>query len=549
MTDERSSYSADLLDGRYDCVDRIVLNAYNTLCYAPGGFRHWWRQLRDGSDAEVDNAHLMRMAGRFSRRVRGFAKANGIPVIDCAAGERKHETAGAYLSANPEARRLFLILVSRAVAPVWDVQRSGAGALRDIARKKPYVNHYSFHIVDPEWGHLTIKMSGHPPFGAQVILNGHEYVACRARRAGIGFVKEGNCFARLSDAAGLARIADTLSDPGAIGRLSRVCERWSYTSCLCFALDPAEQRRSGFRYAYSVYPVEYSRNMLFHLGGQMDQVFRGMVDRTRARLDVRRLRTIFGAKTRPHRDRADRAPRLAVVVERPTYDLTVFKLHSGKLTLKAYTKGEHVLRFEAIAHNPKELGCGRVVAKFPDIVSRLRRILEGFRDNLHRADVAFLAGDTLDRLPSPSRVGKTRVGGVDLNKPRMRAVLAAVLALAPSPKGFGVAEFAAKVREIGGPTGPDHGTRRAAYDLKKLRGKDLITKVESAHRYRVPPPASRTIAALVILRDQVIQPILAGVSKPKLGRKPKNWSRLDEHYQTLRTDMRALFQDLHLEAA
>ena len=80
MTDELSGYYADLLDGSYDCVDRIVLNAYNTLCYSPGGFRHWWRQLRDGSDAELDNAHLMRMAGRFSRRVRGFAKANGIPV-------------------------------------------------------------------------------------------------------------------------------------------------------------------------------------------------------------------------------------------------------------------------------------------------------------------------------------------------------------------------------------------------------------------------------------------------------------------------------------
>jgi hypothetical protein len=28
---------------------------------------------------------------------------------------------------------------------------------------------------------MTIKMSGHPPFGAQVILNGHEYVATQAR--------------------------------------------------------------------------------------------------------------------------------------------------------------------------------------------------------------------------------------------------------------------------------------------------------------------------------------------------------------------------------
>jgi hypothetical protein len=66
----------------------------------------------------------------------------------------------------------------------------------------------------------------------QVILNGHEYVACEARKAGIDFTKEGNCFTHISDAAGLAKIADTLSEARTIGRLSQVCERWIYTTCL-----------------------------------------------------------------------------------------------------------------------------------------------------------------------------------------------------------------------------------------------------------------------------------------------------------------------------
>ena len=95
--------------------------------------------------------------------------------------------------------------------------------------------------MDPPWGHVTIKMSGHPPFGAQVILNGHEYVACQARAAGIGFAKEGNCFTDIADPQGLARVADTLSQPAAIGRLGQVCDRWIYSACLCFGLDLAEQ--------------------------------------------------------------------------------------------------------------------------------------------------------------------------------------------------------------------------------------------------------------------------------------------------------------------
>jgi hypothetical protein len=79
-TDEFTTYYTDLLHGSYDCVDRMVLNANFALCYSAGGFRTWWRRLYNGSDAELDNTHLMRMAGRFSRRVRGWAQAHGVPV-------------------------------------------------------------------------------------------------------------------------------------------------------------------------------------------------------------------------------------------------------------------------------------------------------------------------------------------------------------------------------------------------------------------------------------------------------------------------------------
>ena len=76
---------------------------------------------------------------------------------------------------------------------MWEVTRTASGAIANLAKKQAYVNHYSLHIMDPAWGHVTVKMSRHPPFPAQVILNGHEYVAVAARAAGIGFAKEGNC--------------------------------------------------------------------------------------------------------------------------------------------------------------------------------------------------------------------------------------------------------------------------------------------------------------------------------------------------------------------
>jgi hypothetical protein len=136
----------------------------------------------------------MRMAGRFARRLKAWAAASGAPVIYCAAGQRKHRIAEAYLAEHEvSGPGVFLVLAAKAPATVWKVKRSSRGRIVNLEKKTEYVYHYSFHILDPEWGHVTIKMSGHPPFAAQVILNGHEYVAAAARAAGIDFVKEGNC--------------------------------------------------------------------------------------------------------------------------------------------------------------------------------------------------------------------------------------------------------------------------------------------------------------------------------------------------------------------
>ena len=237
MADEFSERCGDLLTGSYDCVDRIVVNAYFPFGHNPGGFRFWWRRWHEDGDESLDNAHLMRLAGRFARRIKAWAAAHEVPVIFCTADQRKHRIAEEYLREHQVGVGVFLILVARAPATVWKVSRTAAGVIRNLDKTRQYVNHYSFHIIDPEWGHVTIKMSGHPPFGAQIILNGHEYVARQAEAAGIAFTKVGNCFTAVADPAGLARIADALSQDAAVGRLGQVCQRWIYTACLCFGLD------------------------------------------------------------------------------------------------------------------------------------------------------------------------------------------------------------------------------------------------------------------------------------------------------------------------
>src|SRR6202050_5569211 len=162
----------------------------------------------------------------------------------------------------------------------------------------------------------------------------------------------------------------------------------------------------------------------------MDQVFQALMDRSRVLLDLKTVKTILGYQRRPrYRKRKKKSVEWEVAVEKPTYDLTIFKLHCGKLTLKIYTKGERVLRIEVVVHNAKELSCGRSLPNFPVMVEMLRGMLERFLNSLHCMDRCFIADDLLERLPEPSQVGKAKVGGVDYNPSRMRIAVRASMAV------------------------------------------------------------------------------------------------------------------------
>jgi hypothetical protein len=505
--------------------------------------------LLTGSDETLDRAHLERMAGRFKRRLEAFAKKNQIPFLYCEAGERKHEKAEPYVPQDPHFKGISLVLVGRAPAPVWEVQRNSKGQIANLCHPKkwPYVNHYHIHLMDPEWGHVTIRICGYPPFGAQVIANGHEWVERQARKRSLPVTKEGNCFTGGSDFQALNQIAKTLRAAHAVGRLTKVCDRWLYSACLCFALDSDEQKRTRFQYRYSFYQLENSRNLLFKRGTTLDEVYQKLLDRTRRALDVKTLKTIFGRKYRPHNQTKRGSCRLEKVIERPAYNLTVFKLHFGKLTLKIYDKGDRVLRVEIVAHNVKELRSGAVIEKLPQLLKVMEQYLSNFLNVVQAADISFL-DPTFDELATPTQKGSHRLAGVDFNKLRMRRILAAIVALSPKPTGFTVGDLARKVFEIAGPESQPYTPRQAAYDLAKIRGKSLIERVGKSRRYRATPDGVRKLTAYTVLREHVIKPLMAGVVR-RQGRPPKTVHPLDQHYQNLREELYSTFQTMGLAVA
>ena len=114
------------------------------------------------------------------------------------------------------------------------------------------------------------------------------------------------------------------------------------------------------------------------------------------------------------------------------------------------------------------------------------------------------------------------VGGIDLNKPRMRWVAEAVIALSATSDGFTASDLAARVRALGQQTLAQYGPTRAAYDLKKFRGQQIVQRIGATRRYEARPAGLKAITALVVLRDKAIKPLLAAAQELRPSRGAHN---------------------------
>jgi hypothetical protein len=373
------------------------------------------------------------------------------------------------------------------------------------------------------------------------MVNGHEWVANHKKTAGLHVTKQDNCFISYSDGEKLSRIADTLKNQR---QLEKVCQRWVY-GCLWFALDYEAQKRTGFSYKFSVYQVEYSRNFLFKRGRQLDDVYQHIINLTRQRIDISYLKTLLGRKTRPYRTKTH-ASAPEVHVQTPDYNLTVFKIHVGKLTLKLYDKGERTLRAEVVVHNTKELDCKRSLEYFEQIVAKLNELMGHFINNITYAHAASIDDGTMENLSKPVQTGKTRVAGITLTNKRNVALMESVLALMIHPKGFGCTDLKEMMRKK---RFKDYTIHNARYDMRKLKGKKFVKKIKGKQKYHATKTGIQIISAALCVWKQELKPFLTIVNKQNIDEQNKELNIVEMHFCNARREINSISNLYGIEIA
>jgi hypothetical protein len=114
--------------------------------------------------------------------------------------------------------------------------------------------------------------------------------------------------------------------------------------------------------------------------------------------------------------------------------------------------------------------------------------------------------------------------------------------------GFTASDVAARVRALSKQTPSQYGPRHAAYDLKKLRGKQILRRIAHSRRYEPLSTGLRAMTALLVLRNKAIKPLLAAAQPLRPPRGAHNPKPIDAHYDAIQAAMKGVFHELGLAA-
>ena len=469
-------------------IDRIFLQAYVPKLQTVGWvcqFLRWQRGYRIPSSAAFG-----KIGAAYVAEVHRFAEANGIPVIHFGKGENKEQIARPRIQAAAAAGgdgQVVLIGIAQEKAPVWRSwkakgQEHARHPHMEWGRQMAFVNHFYFYLWDPEWGGAFWKTNAYAPYPIWIWLNGHEWAKRQCEKAGIGYTALDNGFRDCEDPDRLQQICDRLGS-GAVKSFL-----WRWQRRLPSPFTRADMRQ-GYTYELAFRQFEISDTRVFDRPAAGRAFFEQVI---RDHLDVGRPAQVALTFDRRINVKTPGVFRTRVVTRGVDPQLCCYYKASR---LKQYFKEHRALRTETVIGDTRDFGIGRRVNA--ENWHALRAVGEQANQRLCDAQAADArpAPDvaTLTEVTRPSTTDDGQhAPALRFGDPRVMATMNAIVGFSHLLTGFDNKALTELMDTL---LDAPYTARQATYDLRRLRRKGIIERIEHSHRYRLTP-RGRAVAVL-----------------------------------------------------
>jgi len=500
--------AADVVAGHVtldvSCLDRVYLNGYVAKLQTPGGVVYFFRDHR--GKPIVSPALFEPIGEKFRKDIKGWAQANGIPLIRFKAGERKADVMAPYLDAAAAAGRSQVVAVGCAqeFQRVWTARKRDtdpAGCPQfSFTKEQRRVSVFYIYIFDERMGPGFIKICTYFPYPVKAWVNGHEWAKRQALAAGIGFTALSNGFASCDDPAGLQAICDRFGP----GTVQVWFERWM--ARIPLPLTDAD-RDAGYWWELSMRQTETSRTLVFDDDVHARAFFEALLCENMDLGRPENVELLFRRGQRLGRPTLPPA-RGGFKTKIDRYcDLVTLNVFYRNSRLKQYLKDGVALRIETVVNDPRDLRCNRQLQNLPELQDKARAINARLLETETVGQGTALVSPVIERITRPTVTdGGRKAPALRFGDLRVQALAGAIAAML-----FTVTGITNKTLR-GLMTGLLHrpySMNQASYDLSRLARNGLIQRVPCRNHYTLTRDGLLFAHFYTKVYDHVLRPLMA----------------------------------------
>jgi hypothetical protein len=343
------------------------------------------------------SAFVQRVSDRLKQHARELAEKQGRPFVYLSsAALSKEDYARDILERDGIRQGLVCVLSCVEPCQTYALKKDGQQKHLLLVPAERKCLYLYFYFVDREFGLIHVRLQTWLPMSIQVCVNGREYLARRLDRAGIGYEKRDNCFARIDNLARAQQMMDELDRRNWTRFLNVYAQKvnpW---------VVPGNQL-DLFGYYWTVRQSEYATDVMFQDAASLAEIYPVLVEHAIRHFrspDVmrflgRRTNIRFSGSAQSYLDRRCEGVRVKHWVE--------------ENSIKMYDKQGCVLRIETTINNPRRLKVRRTATRQGQRQRGWLPMRKGVADFQRRAEICRAAnGRYLEALgvvgePSPTR--------------------------------------------------------------------------------------------------------------------------------------------------
>ena len=526
------------IHGIYNCFDRVIVRGYiHKLFYAAGlitflrsvGFRKFTNGVMRIFTDQL-NAHIEKIAKKSEIDILWWPSVDGGKNGAKQAYVEKH-----YVRKNRKRGDFIYCILADMERTLSFSTRSfpkkSGGSYDKLYKCSKIVKHYYIYFHDRLLGGpCYLKLCTYFPFNAEFYFNGHNGVRLQLDAQGIGYRMRDNSFTWVDDLDAVQKIAFSLS-----GR--QIQERINYWMGRLFRFDKGRYstRPGQLRHDWYLSQVEVCSNILFKSSRFGTSLFERILDKYSRVGQPDSLVQIFNK----------RSTRKSTRSVRRLYDHQACVKHwlCGN-SIKAYNKCGFLLRIESTLNSPKLLGLKKHLLYLRDY---LRRGI-GSNDRLmsRYADVdtgSISNGESDSFRQSVVTANGDKISPPDLRKIRQLSLFRALLNPKHAVFGFRTGALLSELTEF------YENRAQIRYELRKLRVRGLVERLQGKHSYRLTEIGFRVLWLNLSSNLYFVDPLLTRIYRREAARILSQSSKFEEAYSLLNRGLTLITEELFIKKA